>query len=205
MSAAARLGFAPKHKQADLLQGTLDSPTHQSNAPPAAGGSAYQPASERQPAPAGLDSALEAAVAEASLAAAVLAVQSEERSANQAAQSGGGRSGSAASPRPHDAAASHGKEEGRAGEASAEARSLGGAPPEASAPTEGPESALAGLVARTPSCVLRPRAFFVSWQGVLTLAFRRAPSPGPPAPASLSGTKLRAVIQLATGVAGWKT
>ena len=32
---------------------------------------------------------------------------------------------------------------------------------------------VAGLVARTPSCVLRPRAFFVSWQGVLTLAFRR--------------------------------
>ena len=32
---------------------------------------------------------------------------------------------------------------------------------------------VAGLVVRTPSCVLRPRAFFVSWQGVLTLAFRR--------------------------------
>ena len=32
--------------------------------------------------------------------------------------------------------------------------------------------ALRALIARTPRCRLRPTAFFVSWQGVVTLAYR---------------------------------
>ena len=77
------------------------------------------------------------------------------------------------------------QEEAGAGCAATSAAALHMSPPVGPSGADGPGSqgvsgarltvggTLAGLVARTPSCVLRPRAFFVSWQGVLTLAFRR--------------------------------
>ena len=36
--------------------------------------------------------------------------------------------------------------------------------------------ALRALISRTPRCRLRPTAFFVSWQGVITLAYRWHPT-----------------------------
>ena len=39
-------------------------------------------------------------------------------------------------------------------------------------PRTGAPPTLEALVARTPRCHLTPRAFMVSWQGVLTLAYR---------------------------------
>lgn len=35
-----------------------------------------------------------------------------------------------------------------------------------------PNNKLEQLIAATPACLLRPLRFFVSWQGVLTLAYR---------------------------------
>ena len=41
--------------------------------------------------------------------------------------------------------------------------------------------ALRALIGRSPRCRLRPAAFFVSWQGVITLAYRWRPAgAGPP-------------------------
>ncbi len=42
-----------------------------------------------------------------------------------------------------------------------------------SAETRGSE--LSKLLSSTPTCILRPHAFFVSWQGVVTLAYRSDP------------------------------
>jgi hypothetical protein len=39
-------------------------------------------------------------------------------------------------------------------------------------PRAGGAPTLEALVARTPRCYLAPHAFMVSWQGVLTLAYR---------------------------------
>ncbi len=49
------------------------------------------------------------------------------------------------------------------------------APAEASVPAKKlalPNNNLEQLIAATPACLLRPLRFFVSWQGVLTLAYR---------------------------------
>ena len=60
--------------------------------------------------------------------------------------------------------------------------------------------ALRALISRTPRCRLRPTAFFVSWQGVITLAYRWHPTLKPYR-AFFPG---RASSCLRTGAACWK-
>lgn len=56
--------------------------------------------------------------------------------------------------------------------ATAPATADGDAPPLLSPRAAGPARTLDSIIAATPRCHLTPFSFFVSWQGVLTLAYR---------------------------------
>ena len=207
MSASARMGWAPREPSAGERQPASGGAAGPDNAPATAGTVAAD--ATPQPGPAAGGDTLQAALAEARLTAAVASVESEERSAGLAAEGaaaapagasrvragngggGGGGGGGAAQASAQEAGPAQAAQAQTAvaprpgpgaSPAAGAAAPPGAAPPAAAAPAPPPAlgGTVAGLVAGTRSCVLRPCAFFVSWQGVLTLAFRRGPRCRPP-------------------------